>query len=70
MPGFGYGNGCLIGNIAAETSENMPIIRKALAHALANWTELVAGALRDGQADGSVKATLKVDEAARFLVNS
>src|ERR1700680_3017685 len=22
---FGYGKGCLIGNIAAETSENMPI---------------------------------------------
>jgi TetR/AcrR family transcriptional repressor of nem operon len=68
--GFGYGKGCLIGNIAAETSDRMPIIRKALAHGLANWTELVAGALRDGQADGSIKATLNVDEAARFLINS
>src|SRR5580704_17871521 len=67
---FGYGKGCLIGNIAAETSDRMPIIRKALAHGLANWTELVAGALRDGQADGSIKATLNVDEAARFLINS
>ncbi len=28
---FGYRKGCLIGNIAAETSEDMPIVRKALA---------------------------------------
>jgi TetR/AcrR family transcriptional repressor of nem operon len=68
--GFGYGKGCLIGNIAAETSDDMPIVRKALAHGLANWTELVAGAIREGQADGSVEATLNANEAARFLINS
>jgi TetR/AcrR family transcriptional repressor of nem operon len=68
--GFGYGKGCLIGNIAAETSDNMPLIRNALAHGLANWTEMLAGALRDGQADGSVDATLDGDQVARFLINS
>jgi TetR/AcrR family transcriptional repressor of nem operon len=67
---FGYGKGCLIGNIAAETSDNMPIIRAALAHGLAGWTDALAGALRDGQADGSVDATLDVEQAARFLINS
>jgi TetR/AcrR family transcriptional repressor of nem operon len=67
---FGYGKGCLIGNIAAETSDNMPIIRKALAHGLAHWTESLAAALRDGQAEGSVDAALNVDQAARFLINS
>src|SRR5580692_7935753 len=56
--GFGYGRGCLIGNMAAETSDNMPIVRKALAHGLANWTELVAGVIRDGQADGSIEGRL------------
>jgi TetR/AcrR family transcriptional repressor of nem operon len=68
--GSGYGKGCLIGNIAAETSENMPIVRKALARGLANWTDLVAGALRDGQADGSIAPDVDADEVARFLINS
>jgi TetR/AcrR family transcriptional regulator, transcriptional repressor for nem operon len=68
--GFGYGKGCLIGNIAAETSENMPLVRTAIAHGLANWTEVLAAALRDGQADGSISAALDVDRVARFLINS
>jgi TetR/AcrR family transcriptional regulator, transcriptional repressor for nem operon len=67
---FGYGKGCLIGNIVAETSDKMPIVRKTLANGLANWTELVAGAIREGQADGSIEAAVKADEVARFLVNS
>jgi TetR/AcrR family transcriptional regulator, transcriptional repressor for nem operon len=68
--GFGYSKGCLIGNIAAEASDNMPIIRKALAQGLANWTKLVAGAIRDGQGDGSIEARLDAEEVARFLINS
>jgi TetR/AcrR family transcriptional repressor of nem operon len=64
--GFGYGKGCLIGNIAAETSPNMPIVRKAVARGLANWTELVAGAIRDGQADGSIETTLNPTKSRAF----
>jgi len=68
--GFGYGKGCLIGNIAAETSDHMPIVRKALAQGLANWTKLVATAIRDGQEDGSIEARLEADQVARFVINS
>jgi len=68
--GFGYGKGCLIGNIAAETSDHMPIVRKALAQSLANWTKLVAAVIRDGQRDGSIGAGLDADQVARFLINS
>jgi TetR/AcrR family transcriptional regulator, transcriptional repressor for nem operon len=67
---FGYGRGCLIGNIAAEASDDMPIVRKALAAGLANWTDLVAGVIRDGQADRSIGGRLDADEVARFLINS
>ena len=67
---FGYTKGCLIGNIAAETSDAMPVVRKALARVLANWTELLAGAIRDGQADGSIDARLDAEKIARFLINS
>jgi len=68
--GFGYDKGCLIGNFAAETSEAMPKIRDALALSLANWTELVAAAIRAGQADGSIRPGLDAVEMARFLINS
>jgi TetR/AcrR family transcriptional repressor of nem operon len=68
--GFGYGKGCLIGNIAAEASDNMPVIRKALAQGLASWTKLVAAAIRDGQKDGSIEPRVDADELARFLINS
>jgi len=68
--GFGYSKGCLIGNIAAEASDNMPLIRKALAQGLANWTKLVAATIRDGQRDGSIEPGLDADEVARFLINS
>src|SRR5258708_10831522 len=52
--GFGYSKGCLIGNLAAETSDNMPLIRRALAESLARWTELVAATIPEGQAGGIV----------------
>lgn len=68
--GFGYEKGCLIGNFAAETSEAMPKIRDALAMSLASWTELVAAAIRAGQADGSIRPGLDAVEMARFLINS
>jgi TetR/AcrR family transcriptional repressor of nem operon len=60
----------LIGNIAAETSDHMPIVRKALAQSLANWTKLVAAVIRDGQGDGSIAAGLDADQVARFVINS
>lgn len=67
---FGFGKGCLIGNLAAEMSENTPLLRKALAQSLKRWTELVAAAIRAGQADGSIVTGLDASEAARFLINS
>ena len=68
--GFGYSKGCLIGNIAAEASDHMPIIRKALALGLANWTKLVAGVIREGQKEGSIDTHLDAEEIARFMINS
>jgi TetR/AcrR family transcriptional repressor of nem operon len=68
--GFGYRKGCLIGNIAAEASDSMPIVREALDRGLADWTALVAGVIREGQADGSIETRLEAEEVARFLINS
>jgi TetR/AcrR family transcriptional repressor of nem operon len=68
--GFGYSKGCLIGNMAAESSDNTPLMRQALAESLARWTSAVAGAIREGQKDGSIARGLDADTIARFLINS
>lgn len=68
--GYGYAKGCLIGNLAAEASDNMPLMRKALAQSLSRWTEAVTAVIREGQADESIAADLEPKKAARFLINS
>jgi TetR/AcrR family transcriptional regulator, transcriptional repressor for nem operon len=67
---WGYSRGSLIGNLAAETSDTTPLIRRALAQAFANWTSLVADTIREGQSDGSVAGDLDAEGVARFLINS
>ncbi|MCX4174525.1 MULTISPECIES: TetR/AcrR family transcriptional regulator [Paraburkholderia] len=68
--GFGYAKGCLIGNLAAECSDNMPLVRQALAESLTRWANTVAATIRAGQSDGSIVPGLDVDTTARFMINS
>jgi TetR/AcrR family transcriptional repressor of nem operon len=66
---LGYDKGCLLCNLAAESSEDVPLVRKAVAESLATWTSLVAATIRDGQADGSIAPNLDAEQVARFLLN-
>ena len=66
---LGYEKGCLLCNLAAESSEDVPLVREAVAESLASWTALVAAAIRDGQADGSIAPDLDADQVARFMLN-
>jgi TetR/AcrR family transcriptional repressor of nem operon len=68
--GFGYDKGCLLGNLAAEASDAMPLLRKALGESLARWTAAVAAVIKEGQAKGAIASELHAEELARFLVNS
>lgn len=68
--GFGYDKGCLLGNFAAETSDNMPLVRRALSQTLSHWTDAVAAVIREGIADGSITPDRHPEELARFLINS
>jgi len=68
--GFGYDKGCLLGNLAAEASDNMPLVRKALSQTLARWTDAVAAVIREGLLDGSISSEWHPEELARFLINS
>ena len=68
--GFGYSKGCLIGNLAAESTDGAPLIRQAIAESLTSWTKHVADAIREGQSVGTVTADIEADQLARFLINS
>ncbi|TKI08024.1 TetR/AcrR family transcriptional regulator [Martelella alba] len=66
----GYKKGCLIANLAAEMSDNTPLLRQAIDQSLEKWTASVAATLREGQNDGSIVATLDAEKMARFIINS
>ena len=68
--GFGYDKGCLLGNLAAEASDAMPLLRKALGESLARWTAAVAAVIKEGQAQDAIAPEINAEELARFLVNS
>jgi TetR/AcrR family transcriptional regulator, transcriptional repressor for nem operon len=67
---FGYEKGCLLGNLAAESSGAAPLIQQTIAQSLTMWTALVASAIREGQAAASIVPELNADEVARFMINS
>jgi TetR/AcrR family transcriptional repressor of nem operon len=63
-------HGCLLGNLSAELGDSSPLIRQHLAAVYAVWTSAIAGAVRDGQADGSIGSTFTPEELAMFLLDA
>ncbi|XBS67998.1 TetR family transcriptional regulator C-terminal domain-containing protein [Acerihabitans sp. KWT182] len=61
---FGYEKGCLIANLAAEMSDNTPLLRQAIGQSLERWTSQVASTLHEGQLDGSIVPTLDAENGA------
>jgi TetR/AcrR family transcriptional repressor of nem operon len=68
--GFGYERGCLIGKFIQELSETTPRIRQHVVGEVIRWIGLLASAIREGQADGSIAPKLDADKIARYLINS
>ena len=67
---LGYGRGCLLGNFSAELADHSPLIRERLAALSASWTEEIADAVRDAQADGSSSSATDPAELAAFLLDA
>jgi TetR/AcrR family transcriptional repressor of nem operon len=67
---LGYGRGCLLGNFSAELADQSPLIRERLAALSASWTEEIADAVRDAQADGSISSTTNPADLAAFLLDA
>jgi TetR/AcrR family transcriptional repressor of nem operon len=65
-----FDKGCMIGNFSAELAAGSRLVRDRLAAVFAAWGALLAGCIRDAQADGSVRRDLDPDETAAFLIDA
>lgn len=63
-------NGCLLGNLSAETSEHSELIRQRLTEIFAEVEQSVADCLRAAVKAGEVSADIDCDEVAGFIVAS
>jgi TetR/AcrR family transcriptional repressor of nem operon len=68
--GSNTGNGCLIGNFAAEMAGDSRLVRDRLASVFAAWTALLAGCIREAQAAGELRPGLDPDTTAAFLIDA
>ena len=62
--------GCLVGNLAAEISDNSEIGRKTISVCINEWKDIIAEVIRRGQKQKRIRADIKPDKCADFLVNS
>jgi TetR/AcrR family transcriptional repressor of nem operon len=65
-----YKGGCLLGNMAAELSDQSKLVADRLSSIFAGWTCAVATCLRDGQRAGEVRVDIEADALAAFLLNA
>lgn len=65
-----FERGCMIGNLAAEISNQSRLVRDRLAGLFASWTRVTANCIREAQKDGDITSEVDADVLASFLVNS
>jgi len=65
-----YKGGCLLGNMAAELSDQSKLIADRLSSIFARWTCAVANCIRDGQSAGQVRTDIEAETLASFLLNA
>ena len=64
----GYTRGCLIGDFGNEIGDHSSVIREAVEASLHAWADAVAGAIADGQRDGTIRTAMDATTAARFVL--
>ena len=67
---FGFENGCLVAKFMHEVSDSTPLLRTDLRRQVARWTALIAGAIREGQADRTISNSVDAETTARFLIET
>jgi len=63
-------HGCLLGNLSAELGDSSPLIRARLAAVYEVWTDAIAAAIGDGQADGSIRSVFPAADLAVLILDS
>jgi TetR/AcrR family transcriptional repressor of nem operon len=63
-----YTRGCLIGDFGNEISDHSPVIREAVEASLRTWAAAIAGAIADGQREGTIRASIDPNITARFII--
>ncbi|MGW7385565.1 TetR family transcriptional regulator C-terminal domain-containing protein [Streptomyces sp. NPDC054794] len=68
--GYGFGRGCLIGDLATEIADHSEVLRKAVQGSLRLWCEALSGAIAEAQQAGEVTKALEADTIARFVLSA
>lgn len=62
-------DGCLIGNFAAEISDNSTLGRNTMSQCISEWKEIIKEIIIRGQASGAIREDISADELSDFLLN-
>lgn len=62
-------DGCMIGNLSIEMSNESEPLRTQLAKILEDWSKFFERVIRDGQSVGAFDRDLAPDKTARFIIN-
>jgi len=62
--------GCMVGNMGTEMSEQSRLVRDRLSSIFAAWTRAVENCLREAQQTGDLRADLDVGAVAAFFLNA
>ena len=65
-----YRQGCMVGNLSVEMSDQSPIMRERLAVILATWSRAIGACVKEAQEDGSMRRDLEPTVVAAFMLNS
>ncbi len=62
--------GCLVGNFAAELSDNSELSRKSMVNSFNNWRDLLKILILRGQQQKTVRDDIEAKDISDFLLNS
>lgn len=65
-----YKKGCLLGNFSSELSDHSELVQEKLESLFSKWSKLLAGVIHEAQEAGEIKAELKSDHLAGFILSA
>ena len=62
--------GCLIGNLSQEMSAQSEVLREKLRQVMANWRDVFAACIEEGQVSNQITKDFEAQELAEFFLSS